>query len=189
MHKHKMCIVYCIWSKYIHIRKPPFPAKIKLYFPEILANSILIFRAAHVGQQCLLKTQSSKITSELPYQYAGSITESLLRTHGCALSIFIYVRHFIYNDYQIVPGTRWGGSFEHWKALQEEDGLQESLGAEATRCSSCGGAPMNLWIHEPMSHWIDEGTKQCTIRRWINQSMNQGISKPMKQGSNEAMNQ
>ena len=117
--------------------------------------------------------------------------------HMVAHWVYLYMSDIIYtmiNDYQIVPGTRWGGSFEHWKALQEEDGLQESLGAEATRCSSCG---VHQWICESMNRWVIELMKERSneqsddesINQWIKVSANQWSKEATKQWTNKSTNE
>ena len=129
--------------------------------------------------------------------------------HLYSLKVAYQSAHF---SYQIVPGTRRGGSFEKLKQLYI--GRRWPIG-KFLRCRS--SAVLKLWENEPLSQWLlrsgwndmkesmhswlDESMNQWidksranerideSVNRWRNEAMNQWINQSMNQGISEPMKQ
>ena len=131
------------------------------------------------------------------------------------ICISIYTHRCIHihtHMYQIVPGTRRGGSFENRKWLWEFNGLyigaflrwksreplklwgasaNEDMVVEKTwnericaQLSEWTNEPANQQINESMKQWLNESTNQ-----WTNESVNQWNSEPVNQRIDESVNQ
>ena len=110
-----------------------------------------------------------------------------------SLKVTYQSAHF---SYQIVPGTRRGGSFEKLKQLYI--GRRWPIG-KFLRCRS--SAVLKLWENEPLSQWLLRSgwnDMKESMRSWLDESMNQWIDKSraneridesVNRWRNEAMNQ
>jgi len=119
--------------------------------------------------------------------------------------------------YQIVPGTRRGGSFENKKWLQEISCLwmndwmgrwnwiskpliNERIKIMSRRTNESANhwsmnewnhEPVNQWISEPGGRWMDDAVNPCInepMNQWANECMNERVSGWMNEWSNESMN-
>ena len=107
------------------------------------------------------------------------------------ISIYLYIHIDVYtytHMYQIVPGTRRGGSFENRKWLWEFNCLY--IGAFLRWKSR---EPLKLWGASANEDMVVEKTwdeRICAqLSEWTNEPMNQRINKSMNQWSNDSMNQ
>ena len=116
-------------------------------------------------------------------------------------------------EYQIVPGTRRGGSFGKWNTYRKKMAYRTvswnaDASVEAMRCinewaTGRGDANdmawkdrcIHSWLNESMNEWSHESLSQSVseTKHWINESndesINPWIKESMNQWSSQEMNQ
>ena len=112
--------------------------------------------------------------SEPQARWCSQLGQCLDISEICASHRSHYVRPI--ENYQIVPGARWGRSNEVLKLWGES--TNEKMAVEMTM----------KWKNPCTVHWMNQWTKDSTSQ-WISGSLNHHIKKTMNQWIAKSMNQ